>query len=160
MWHRWTWFLLICAFVACEFIFIGTFAEAAITPVRGHTSSLGARSDIVDCYQEEYARSMEFIGFGNWSEFTANCCCMSRANHTSVAELDGHVTELWACSNPFGLSERVLYKERKRRPVTVEEVEAYPYLADPTRVSPVRPFCGTRFLGPDGSETDAVMELV
>ena len=54
----WTWMLLITTLIAGELIFIGTFAEAALTPVSGHTSSrLETRDDIVMCYREEYARN-------------------------------------------------------------------------------------------------------
>lgn len=82
-----------------------------------------------------------------------------RNSSLNASELDTHTTELWACTNPFGNPfgyHQVLYKERKRRPSTEKERDAYPLLDDPDHVSPVRAFCGTKFNGADGEETDRV----
>lgn len=147
----WTWGVLIASVVAGELIFIGTFAEAALTPVSGHTATqdtLGA--DVVDCYREEYVRNKEFLGFQNWTAFTQSCCCMSRANVTNADLLSGHITELWACANTRNaqttsvgrLQRPVVYKERQRRPFE-------PGLA----VSPVRKFCDTVFRDQHGHPT-------
>ena len=98
----WTWGVLLAAVIAGELIFVGTFAEAALTPVSGHTASISgleANEGVVDCYREEHARSREFLSFGNWGDFTRNCCCMSRSNVTDASDLDEHITELWSCSN-------------------------------------------------------------
>ena len=139
----WTWGVLIASVVAGELIFIGTFAEAALTPVSGHTaSSEGRLSDVAECYREEHARTQEFLGFGNWSAFTQSCCCMSRSNATDPYELNAHITELWSCDNSrqaqissIGRLQRpIVYKERQRRP-----------LEPGTSVSPVRHFCDTVF---------------
>jgi len=137
----WTWGVLLTSIIAGELIFIGTFAEAALTPVSGHTASSSVKSSaVVDCYQEEYARAQEYIGFGNWSAFTDNCCCMSRSNVTDPGDLSGHITELWTCKNTIAATSLeaakrpIVYKERQRRE-----------LIPTSTVSAVRGFCETIF---------------
>lgn len=133
---RWTWGVLICCVIGGELIFIGTFAEAALTPVTGHTSSGPPITHEIECYKETYARAQEFIGFNNWQNFTDNCCCMSRANVTDPSDnnvLNTHVMELWACVND-NPDVPVVYKERQRRD-----------LEPGSRIAPVRQFCGRHF---------------
>jgi len=136
---KWTWLVLVTCVIGGELIFIGTFAEAALSPVTGHTSSRGPVEDVVDCHREEYARSQEFIGYGNWQNFTDHCCCMSRANVTdrSPATLNTHVVELWACVKD-DTETPVVYKERQRRD-----------LEPGALVAPVRGFCETHFRNPN-----------
>lgn len=140
---QWTWGVLIASVIAGELVFIGSFAESALTPVSGHTASsnLLAKVDVVDCYREEHARQQEFLGFGNWSRFTQHCCCMSRSNATADDALEEQLTELWSCTNANTagvqmerLQRPIVYKERQRRP-----------LKPGTKVSPVRRFCETFF---------------
>jgi hypothetical protein len=150
----WTWGVLIASVVAGELIFIGTFAEAALTPVSGHTASHSAdgltSADVVDCYREEHARTEEFLGFSTWKVFTQNCCCMSRANATDVNDLDEHVTELWSCANTRNA--KTSYVGRLQRPVIYKERQRRPF-APGTTVSPVRKFCDTVFRDQYGSPT-------
>jgi len=141
---RWTWAVLLCAVIGGELVFIGTFAEAALTPVTGHTAGAKGSPNVVDCHREEYARGQEFIGFSNWSAFTENCCCMSRTNVTdySPAHLETHPIELWSCLNPGNADRPRVYKERQRRDLELGKI-----------VAPVRTFCGQTFLNMDGSAT-------
>jgi len=142
---HWTRAVIIACLVGGELIFIGTFAEGALSPVTPHTASSGPITGVVDCYKEEYARAQEFIGFGDWRNFTASCCCMSRANATDLSPetLDTHVVELWACHKPDGgASTPVVYKERQRRDLDPGDT-----------ISPVRGFCETHFRNPN-SATD------
>jgi len=135
----WTWGVLITSVVAGELIFIGTFAEAALTPVSGHTASQSL-GGVVPCFREEYAVDSEYLSFGNWSEFTQNCCCLSRSNVTDTDDLDQHVTELWSCSNKHAPT----HQERTNRPIIYKERQRRP-MRPGTRVSPVRGFCETIF---------------
>ena len=70
----------------------------------------------------------------------------------TLSPVDEHVTELWACRTSLGST---VYKERKRRPTTPSELLSYPHAFAGEKVSPVRAFCGTRFLDATGAETDA-----
>ena len=137
---KWTWGVLLCAVIGGELIFIGTFAEAALSPVTGHTAGSTTSPNVVDCYREEYARSQELIGFDTWAAFTDNCCCMSRSNVSSLAHLETHPIELWSCFNRDNVDRPRVYKERQRRDLTFGET-----------VAPVRRFCGQQFLNSDGT---------
>ena len=163
----WTWGVLIASIVAGELIFIGTFAEAALTPVSGHTATTGISRhgvEIVDCFREEHARNQEFLGFGNWSAFTDNCCCMARANVTAGYTpwaLKEQVTELWTCKNTIAMTER----ERRERPIIYKERQRRA-LEPGSRVHRVRHFCDTVFrdqygfpIGQEPSFDDATGKL-
>ena len=163
----WTWGVLIASIVAGELIFIGTFAEAALTPVSGHTATKGLSRhgvEIVDCFREEHARNQEFLGFGNWSAFTDNCCCMARANVTAGYTpwaLKEQVTELWTCKNTIAMTER----ERRERPIIYKERQRRA-LEPGSRVHRVRHFCDTVFrdqygfpIGQEPSFDDATGKL-
>ena len=143
---HWTWAVLLCSVIGGELIFIGTFAEAALTPVTGPTAGSDAKTNVVDCYQEEHARNQEFIGFGNWSRFTQSCCCMSRSNATGN-DFSTHVMELWTCTNDVfddweSVRQPIIYKERQRRPLEAESLDSG---------LPVRGFCDTVFRDRDGN---------
>lgn len=51
----------------------------------------------------------------------------------------------------------MVYKERKRRPTTTAEQISHLWAGGRAdgKISPVRAFCGTRFLDATGAETDA-----
>jgi len=59
-----------------------------------------------------------------------------------------------SCSLSLGSCEKVEHKERIRRPPTALAAAKYPLHADAARVSPLRHFCGTKFLDANGDETD------
>merc|ERR1712196_377578 len=144
---KWSWAVLICACISGELIFIGTFSEAALTPVSGHTAGkevqLPPSLQAASCYQEEYARNREFLGYNNWTDFVDHCCCMSRHNMTAIAPSSATI-ELWACTSSVD-ENKVIYKERQRRPMQ-PDAPLVPY---------IRGFCETSFRNRDGSFSGA-----
>jgi len=152
----WTSVVVICSCLAAELIFIGQFEKIVLTPVWAHASPSMVPPSTEACAVEAQMRTLEYIGYGSWAAFTANCCCMSRtttssltnasSSPSSLSSLDAHdapFTELWMCTNATvaGGIGSTAYKERQRRPLDSSAS------AEPE----VRPFCGTQFLLSNGS---------
>mmetsp|Transcript_16009 Transcript_16009/g.41410 ORF Transcript_16009/g.41410 Transcript_16009/m.41410 type:complete len:232 (+) Transcript_16009:2838-3533(+) len=116
------------AFVAVAILLLGQFWQAATATVVAPTGrELGNQfagvPGTAECEVEGLIRQNEFVGYKDWKEFTASCCCSDRQNEFSHGEeFEPKTVELWTCANG-------LLKERARG----------------TKSGRIREFCSPKF---------------
>jgi len=114
--------VVVFCFVCAAVILLGWFHTAVKAPVTGTLTNSTLPTGIEPCVLEQAVVRLEFLQYGNWRDFTDNCCCMPREYKG-----DTPLIELWACANGQ-------FKERMRRESATAPISA------------VRAFCGTVFL--------------